>query len=160
MTVQFSESALEQFSHVLKKYPNKEAALLPLLHLAKKEFKVISLEVMEYLAKLLDISPVKVMEVVSFYTLFPRNEEGKFVIQVCATLSCSLMGANSVLNYLQEKLGISVGETTPDKFFTIKKVECLGSCGTAPVIQINDDYYENLTRSKLDKILSDLKKNS
>ena len=73
MTVQFSESALEQFSHVLKKYPNKEAALLPLLHLAKKEFKVISLEVMEYLAKLLDISPVKVMEVVSFYTLFPRN---------------------------------------------------------------------------------------
>jgi len=111
---------------------------------------------MEYIAGLLGLSPLQVMDVVSFYTLYPRQEEGRYVIQVCATLSCALLGAESLVDHLEEKLGIKVGGTTPDKKFTLKKVECLGSCGTAPVMQINDDYYENLTVEKIDDILAKL----
>lgn len=160
MPISFNESALQEFNRIVAQYPNREAALLPVLHLAKREFKTITPEVMEYLADLLQISPLKVLNVVSFYTLYPRQEEGEHVIQVCSTLSCSLMGAESVVSYLEEKLGVPVGGTTPDKKFTLKKVECLGSCGTAPVMQINDDYYENLTRARIDQILSSLKSNS
>jgi len=111
---------------------------------------------MQYVGELLSISPLRVMDVVSFYTLIPREKEGQYVIQVCATLSCSLMGADSIIRYLENKLAIRVGETTPDQRFTLKKVECLGSCGTAPVMQINDDYYENLTPAKIDEILQNL----
>jgi NADH-quinone oxidoreductase E subunit len=160
MSLVFSEAAYKEFEELLTHYPNREAAMLPTLHLARREFKTITPEVMEYLAGLLEVSPIKALDVVSFYTLFPREEEGEYVIQVCSTLSCSLLGSQHILNYLEEKLGIKCGQTTPDKRFTLKKVECLGSCGTAPVIQINDDYYENLTTEKVDQILSSLKSNS
>ncbi len=156
MAIEFSAAAKKEFEEILKHYPDKQAAMLPTLHLAKREFKAITPEVMEYVGKLLDVPPVKVLSTVSFYTMFPREEEGKYVIQVCATLSCSLMGAETVVDYLKKKLKIDVGETTPDKKFTLKKVECLGSCGTAPVMQINDDYYENLTEKKIDEILDSL----
>jgi len=160
MSVVFNEAALKEFEEILSHYPNREAAMLPALHLAKREFKTITQEVMEYLGNLMDVSPIKVLDVVSFYTLYPSEEEGRHVIQVCSTLSCSLMGSKHILEYLESKLGIACGETTPDKQFTLKKVECLGSCGTAPVMQINDDYYENLTTDKIDQILSSLKSNS
>ena len=156
MTISFSPATLLEFEKLIAAYPQKSAALIPVLHLAKREFKTITPEVMQYVADLLSISPQRVMDVVSFYTLFPRQEEGRYVIQVCATLSCSLMGAESILDYLQKKLNIKTGETTADRRFTLKKVECLGSCGTAPVMQINDDYYENLTLHKLDEILNGL----
>jgi NADH-quinone oxidoreductase subunit E len=156
MSVAFSETALSRVDKLLSHYPDKEAALLQVLYVAKSEFKIITPEVMEYIAGLLGINPLRVMDVVSFYTLYPRQEEGRHLIQVCATLSCALLGAESLVVHLEKKLGIKVGETTPDKKFTLKKVECLGSCGTAPVMQINDDYYENLTAEKLDDILAKL----
>jgi NADH-quinone oxidoreductase E subunit len=156
MAVEFSEAAKKEFEEILQHYPTKEAAMLPTLHLAKREFGHISLDVMNYIGKLLDLHPTRVANVVSFYTLFPREPEGKYVIQVCSTLSCQLMGAETVVEHIKKKLNIDVGETTPDKKFTLKKVECLGSCGTAPVMQINDDYYEQLTEEKIDQILDNL----
>lgn len=156
MSLSFSASAQTRLEKILSHYPDKGAALLPVLHLAKSEFKVITPEVMTYLASLLGISPLQVMDVVSFYTLYPREEEGRYVIQVCATLSCALLGAESLVDHLEAKLGIKVGQTTADKRFTLKKVECLGSCGTAPVMQINDDYYENLDVAKIEAILAQL----
>jgi len=157
MAVEFSEAAKKELEEILKHYPDRQAAMLPVLHLAKREFKAITPEVMEYVASLLEVPPIKVMDTTSFYTMFPRQKEGKYVIQVCSTLSCSLMGAETVVDYLKKKLNIDVGQTTPDGKFTLKKVECLGSCGTAPVMQINDDYYESLTEEKIDKILESLK---
>ncbi len=157
MAVEFSETAKKEFDEILKHYPDKQAAMLPVLHLAKREFGAITPEVMEYVASLLEVPPIKVMDTTSFYTMFPRQPEGKYVIQVCSTLSCSLMGAETVVDYLKKKLNIEVGQTTPDGKFTLKKVECLGSCGTAPVMQINDDYYESLTEKKIDEILESLK---
>ncbi len=156
MSVAFSPAALQEVEKLVGHYPQKSAALIPVLHLAKREFKTITPEVMEYLAVLLDVSPTRVMDVVSFYTMFPREAEGRYVIQVCATLSCALLGAEHLVDHLQKKLGIRVGETTADRKFTLKKVECLGSCGTAPVMQINDDYYENLTAERIDHILNSL----
>ena len=156
MSVAFSATTLTSVEKILSHYPDKEAALLPVLHLAKSEFKTITPEVMEYIAGLLGVNPLRVMDVISFYTLYPRQEEGQYVIQVCATLSCALLGAEALVDHLQKKLGIKVGQTTLDKKFTLKKVECLGSCGTAPVMQINDDYYENLTAEKIDEILAKL----
>ncbi len=156
MALSFSSQALEDFHRLIAPYPEKSAALIPVLHLAKREFKTITPEVMSYVAGLLGVASTRVMDVVSFYTLFPREPEGRYVIQVCATLSCSLMGAATILDYLQKKLNIGIGETTADQRFTLKKVECLGACGTAPVMQINDDYYENLTPARIDEILSSL----
>jgi NADH-quinone oxidoreductase E subunit len=156
MALSFSPKGLKEFKKTIAPYPDKSAALIPVLYLAKREFKIITPEVMQYVADLLGINATRVLDVVSFYTLFPRQEEGRYVIQVCATLSCALMGAESIVEYLQNKLGIKTGETTPDKRYTLKKVECLGSCGAAPVMQINDDYYENLTPARIDDILTDL----
>jgi len=156
MAVEFSEQAKREFQEILKRYPNREAAMLPTLHLAKREFGYLSVEVMAYLAKLLEVPPAKVYDVLSFYTLFPAQEVGKYVIQVCSGLPCALRGAEEIVEHLKEKLQIDVGQTTPDKKFTLLKVECLGSCGTAPVVQINDQYHEDLTPEKLDRILDSL----
>ena len=113
-------------------------------------------QIMEEIAELLDLPPLEVSETASFYTFFPKQGTGKYWIQVCTNLSCSLLGAESLVDYLEDKLKIKVGETTPDGRFTLTTVECLGSCGTAPVMQINQDYYENLTKDKIDKILDEL----
>jgi len=126
------------------------------VHLAQEEFGYVSEEIIEYLAKFMDMSPVFLKNTISFYTMFKGKETGKYLIQVCHTLSCSLMGSGNIIDYIKEKLNIDVWETTPDKKFTLVKVECLGSCGTAPVMQINDDYYENLTEEKIDEILGKL----
>jgi NADH-quinone oxidoreductase subunit E len=156
MAIEFSEDAKKEYEEICTHYPDKTATLLPALHLAKREFKTITSEVMEYVATVVGVDPIKVLNTTSFYTWYSREEEGKYVIQVCATLSCSIMGAESVVDYIEKKLKIDCGETTDDGKFTLKKVECLGSCGTAPMMQINDDYYEELTEEKIDKILDSL----
>ena len=155
--VEFSEQAKKEFEDILKRYPTKRAALLPVLYLAQREFGHISLRVMEYIAELLDITAADVYDTASFYTMFHLKPIGKYHIQVCHTLSCALMGASNIVDYIKKKLNIEVGETTEDGLFTLSKVECLGSCGTAPVMQINDDYYENLTEEKIDKVLDELR---
>ena len=156
MAVKFSPPAEREFKETLSRYPHKEAALLPVLHLAQREFGVLSDEVLEQVAGLMDLPLSRVKGVVSFYTLFNTREVGRYVIRVCHTLSCALNGAEQVIEHIKNRLHIEVGETTPDKKFTLLECECLGSCNTAPVMQINDRYYENLTLEQIDQILDSL----
>lgn len=156
--VQFSEKAQEKIREILTRYPDKRSALLPVLNLAQAEFGYISEDVMVRVAEVLDLTPPKVYEVLTFYTLLNAKPVGRYNIQLCRTLQCALAGSENILGHLQERLGIGVGETTPDGMFTLRTVECLASCGTAPAVQINGAYYENLTREKVDRILDDLKR--
>jgi NADH-quinone oxidoreductase subunit E len=135
----------------------KEAALLPALRLAEEEFGTIDNGAVMCVAKAVGVSPGHVHGVLTFYTHFRRAGTGRHLVQVCATLPCALRGCRDIVHHLEERLGIPCGGTTPDGKFTLKKVECLGSCDTAPVVQINDDYHENLTREKLDAVLDALK---
>ncbi|MBI5167708.1 MAG: NADH-quinone oxidoreductase subunit NuoE [candidate division NC10 bacterium] len=147
----------EKSQAILRRYPDKRSALLPILHLIQEEQGRLSDEAMVAVAELLGLKPVEVREVATFYTMFNFRPVGRYHIQVCHNLSCSLLGAESLIAHLEERLQIRAGETTPDNLFTLIKVECLGSCGTAPVMQINDDYYENLTKEKVDVILESLR---
>lgn len=156
MAVQFSDETYKRFEEVLTHYPTKQAAILPTFWLAQQEFGYLSLETMEYLAELLDLSPAYVASVASFYTMFYKEPMGKFHVQVCTNLSCTLRGADHIVSCLQNKLGIPLGQTTNDKVFSLSEVECLGSCGTAPVVQVNDDYHENVTPDQLVQLINDL----
>ena len=151
-----SENAKAEIKQVRGKYPDPRSALLPALHVAQQEHGWLSPEVMRDVAEVMDLPPTEVASVISFYTMFNRQPVGENLIQVCTNISCSLLGAEHIVEYLKSKLGIDVGETTPDNKFTLVTVECLGSCGTAPMMQINDTYYENLTEEKIDRILAEL----
>jgi len=156
MAVEFSPQALEKFNDIIARYPKKEAAMLPVLYLAQQEFGHIGPEAIDYVAKLMGQTPARVYGVVSFYTMFNMKPIGRHHIQVCRTLSCALRGSERVTALIKQKLGIEPGQTTPDRRFTLSEVECLASCGTAPMMQINDDYYESLTEEKIDEILRSL----
>src|SRR3972149_2791477 len=154
-----SEAAKKEIQGILKRYPTKRSALLSALYIVQREYGYLTKEGMVETAEILELAPVQVLEAATFYTLYHLQPVGKYLVQVCRTLSCGLMGANPLIEHLENKLGIKVGETTPDGMFTLKTVECLASCGTAPMMQINDDNYENLTIEKVDQILSDLRAN-
>jgi NADH-quinone oxidoreductase subunit E len=158
MAAQFSDVTYKKFEDVLTRYPTKRAAILPTFWLAQQEFGYLSPEVMEYIGKLLDLSPAYVAAVASFYTMLYKEPVGTFHIQVCTNLSCTLLGAERIVACVEKKIGIGLGQTTPDKKFTLSEVECLGSCGTAPVAQINDDYYENLTPAGVVQLIDELAK--
>jgi len=151
-----SETARAQIRQLMQRYPQPRSALLPALDIAQREAGYLSPQVLREVAVLMDLPPVEVASVASFYTMLYRRPVGKHVIQVCTNISCSLMGAEHIVNVLRKKLGIEVGETTPDGRFTLLTVECLGSCGTAPMMQVDDTYYENLTEERLDAILAEL----
>jgi len=138
------------------RYPKKGAALLPVLHLVQQETGCISVEEEKFVAQALGLKPMKVREVVTFYTMFLRRPVGKYHLQVCSNLSCILLGAGPLLEYLQKKLGVGVGETTSDGRFTLSVVECLGACEQAPCVMVNFDYYGQLDREKIDRILEGL----
>ncbi len=154
--VEFSRDAKKAMDDILKRYPDKRSAMLPVLHLAQDEFRVLSDEVIEYLSDIMGFSPAYIKGVVTFYKLFNTKPVGKYHIQLCTNISCSLLGSEDILAYLKEKLGLNEGEVSSDGKFSLTTVECLGSCGTAPVMQINDTYYENLTKEKVDEILRKL----
>jgi NADH-quinone oxidoreductase subunit E len=159
-TIQFSADALTVAQNLIKRYPEgkQKSALLPLLHLAQSEFDGwLSPEVMDYVASLLHIKPIEVYEVASFYTMYNLQPVGKCLIEVCRTGPCWLRGSDDIVEHLEKKLGIKDGETTADGMFTLKTVECLGSCGTAPMLQCGADYYENLTNEKVDTMLEKLR---
>lgn len=157
MSLEFSTETLKRFTEVVSRYPKKEAAMLPALYLAQREFGYLSTEAIEYVAKLMELAPARVYGVVTFYTMLNMKPVGKYHIQVCRTLPCALVGAEKMTALLKSKLGIGVGETSPDGKFTLSEVECLASCGTGPMMQINDDYYENLTEARVQEILGSLK---
>lgn len=138
-------------------YPHPKSAVLPALTVAYQQVGHLNDDIYRELSPLIGVSVVEIAEAASFYTMFPKEPVGKYLIQVCHNISCALLGADSLVSYLEEKLGIQKGDTTPDNMFTLVTVECLGSCSTAPMMQINQDYYENLTRQKVDQILDDLR---
>jgi len=152
-----NKEIVSKIKSLAKKFPDKNSALLPALHLIQDEFGWIPAEAVKQLAKILDTTPNKIYGVLTFYTMFKTQPVGKYHIQVCRNVSCSLMGAKNIIQHLSEKIKITPGETTKDKKFTLSLVECLGSCGTAPVMMINDKYYENLDEKKVDSILESLK---
>ena len=130
--------------------------MLPVLYMAQQEFGHLGPEAIEYVAELMGQAPARVYSVVSFYTMYNMKPIGRHHIQICRTLPCALGGAEKITAFVKQRLGIESGQTTPDGRFTLTEVECLASCGTAPMMQVNDDYYENLTEEKLDEILHSL----
>lgn len=159
--ISFTAENEARFQKILPHYPTKEAALIPSLHIALEQFGYLSSNVMEYIADKLELPPSKVLAVSSFYTMLHRDQHGKYNIQVCRTLPCALAGSESIISHLEKKLGIKAGETTPDGKFTLSKVECLASCGSAPVLQVNTGcYHENLTTEKLDELIDHLRKSA
>ena len=148
--VEFPPDAKEKFEYILTRYPTKEAALLPTLHLAQEVFGWISPEVVHYVGSLLDLSPATVFGVVSFYNMYNQKPVGKYHLQVCTNLSCMVNRAYDIYEHLCEKLDVQPGQTTADGRYTVAEVECLGSCDTAPVVQINNDYHENMSGEKMD----------
>ncbi|MGB7972664.1 MAG: NADH-quinone oxidoreductase subunit NuoE [Candidatus Deferrimicrobiaceae bacterium] len=156
MSLAFSEETRAKHDRLLTRYPNREAAILPTLYLAQREFGHLSDEVVLYVADLLGFTPARIYGVATFYTMYNKKPVGKYHLQVCRNLSCSLMGAEHLIEHVARKIGVKPGETTADGRFTLSTVECLGSCGTAPVMQVNDDYYENLTEESIDAILDGL----
>jgi len=158
MSSVFSKAAQEKIPGILERYAEKRAALLPLLWLAQEEHGYVSEAAMKEIAGLLSLTPPQVYENVTFYTMFNRQPIGKFHIQVCRSLMCALVGTAQLLGWIHAKLGIKPGQTTPDGLFTLSTVECLASCGTGPMMQVNDDYFEQLTQEKVNRILDDLKR--
>ena len=157
MSPEFREKTRKKIKEVVARYPRKEAALLPVLHITQKEFGYISAKEEKLVAQVLGIEPIRVRELVTFYTMLNQEPLGKYHIQVCSNLSCSLLGADKLIDYLKEKLDVEPGETTKDKKFTLSLVECLGACEQAPCIMINSDYYGDLDKKKIDEILDGLK---
>jgi NADH-quinone oxidoreductase E subunit len=151
-----SESACRQIQVLISQYPQKRSALIPSMQIAQKEAGYLSPEAVQEIAGIFELSPNEVYEVASFYTMIYKKPVGKYVIQVCTNISCLLCRAEEILAHLVKRLGIKPGETSTDKKYTLVEVECLGSCGTSPVVQINEDYYEDLTPEKLDRILDNL----
>jgi len=155
--VAFPDEAKQKFDWILTRYPTREAALLPTLHLAQEVWGWISPEVVHYVGELLDLSPATVFGVVSFYNMFNQKPVGKYHLQVCTNLSCMVTRAYDIYEHLCDRLKVNSGQTTPDGLYTVSEVECLGSCGTAPVVQINNDYHENMDVPKMDALLGRLK---
>ena len=160
MSFEFNKDNLEKIETLKSRYPNPKALSLPCLWMAQYQEGVISLDAIEVIGKLIDWAPMEIYRVATFYTMFNLEPVGKYHIQLCKTLSCALCGKAEMLSHLENRLGIEPGESSEDGRFTLTQVECLGSCGTAPVMQINDRYYENLTPDKIDVILDSLEEES
>ncbi len=152
----FSGEAEKEFQLILERSENKQGALMMTLHLAQREYGCISPEVEEMIADRLELTLAYVHGVVTFYTFFHTESVGKYLLQFCSTLPCALRGSEELFDHCSKKLGIKAGETTQDGKFTLVKVECLGSCGTSPVVQVNEDYHEEMNIEKLDKLLDSL----
>jgi NADH-quinone oxidoreductase E subunit len=141
---------------IVARYPQPRGAVMPLLHLAQEREGFVSLEAEQWIAQRLGLTPSYVHGITTFYTMYRTAECGKFLLQLCTTVSCLLRGCDPLLNHIKARLGIETGETTADGLFTLVTVECLGSCGTAPVMQVNDDYYEDLDIARTDALLDAL----
>ena len=157
MAFRLTEEFRREAEKVCARYPRRDAALIPLLQALQSEAGYVAEEALDELAKFLGLPYSRAKAVVTFYTMFNREPVGKYHLQVCRNISCHMAGAPGLLARLREKLGIAEGETTPDGLFTLSAVECLGSCGTAPVMQVNEKYFERLDETKLDALLDDLR---
>src|SRR5882724_9515496 len=145
MAVAFSPESLRRYEEILARYPQKRAAIMPVLWLAQKEFGWLSAEVLQYVADLMGFPLAWISGLASFYTMYYKKPVGKHHLQVCTNVSCMLRGSDEIVRTIESRLGITLGQTTPDGKFTLDEVECLASCGTAPMMQVNEDYLENLS---------------
>ena len=158
--VEFTRETLEMIEKIISRYPpdRQKSALLPLLHIAQEELGgYLSVDLMDYVAGILKIQPVEVYEVATFYSQFYLEKRGRFVIEICRTSPCAVCGGEKISEYIQKKLNIKDGQTTPDGLFTLREVECLGACGYAPAMQINTEFYEHLTEQKINDIIDTLR---
>jgi NADH-quinone oxidoreductase subunit E len=156
--IQFSQEKLNEVTKIVSRYPEgkQKSALLPVLHIAQDTFDGwLDVPVMDYVASLLNIEPIEVYEVASFYSMYNLKPVGKYVFEVCHTGPCMINGSDDITDYIKQKLNIKVGETTADKMFTLKTVECLGACGYAPMMQLGQNYREHLTKEKVDAIIEE-----
>jgi NADH dehydrogenase (ubiquinone) flavoprotein 2 len=158
MPLEFSAQSKQRVDKALAQYPNKQAALLPVLHIAQDQFGHLPDEVLELVAKTLELAPAHVFGVITFYTMFHREQHGRNELMVCTNVSCMLRGAYDMLAYLEKKLGIKAGETTADGAFSIVEEECLAACANAPMMICGNQYFLDLTEQKLDTIIDDLRK--
>lgn len=152
-----TKASVEAIRAKTAEYPRRKSAILPAITIAYQQVGHLNEAIYEEISRIIRIPASEIAEAASFYTLFPKQPVGKYLIQVCHNISCALMGADGLVEYLEKKLGIKKGETTRDNLFTLISVECLGSCATAPMMQINNDFYENLTPQKVDQILEELR---
>ncbi len=158
MSIKFSDEKINEVTKIISRYPEgkQKSALLPVLHLAQDTFDGwLDVPVMDYVASLLNIEPIEVYEVASFYSMYNLKPVGKYVFEVCHTGPCMISGSDDITDYIKQKLNIAVGETTADKMFTLKTVECLGACGYAPMMQLGQNYREHLTKEKVDAIIEE-----
>jgi NADH-quinone oxidoreductase E subunit len=154
----FSQETEDKFKHLASIYPRKRSALIPMLLLAQKEHGYIKAETINYVGQYLDLDPSEVDSILSFYTLLRRRPVGKHHIMICTNLSCLLQGSDDIVACIERKIGVRLGEITSDGLFSAIEFECLGSCTTAPCMQVNGEFYENLDVSKTEKIVDDLRK--
>ncbi|HEY3252117.1 MAG TPA: NAD(P)H-dependent oxidoreductase subunit E [Ignavibacteria bacterium] len=158
MEIKFTPENQKKLDAIRKHYPTPQAALMPALWLAQEQFGWISEDVMKYVGEVLNIPYETVLGVAEFYTMYNKKPVGKYHLQVCTNVSCMLCGGYDIFDYISERLGIKKNETTPDGKFTLSEAECLGSCGTAPMMQVNNYYEENLTKENIDYLLKKLSK--
>jgi NADH-quinone oxidoreductase subunit E len=161
--MKFNDTQLKEFSRLVSRYPEdkQKSALLPVLHLAQDTFGGwLSSDTMDYVASLLNIEPIEVYEVATFYSMYNLKPVGKYMFEVCQTGPCMVSGCDNIIDYIKEKLNIGVGETTADGMFTLKTVECLGACGYAPMMQLGKTYREHLTKEKVDSIIDECRRNA
>ncbi|MCW3087038.1 MAG: NADH-ubiquinone oxidoreductase chain [Sediminibacterium sp.] len=159
----FSEEKLAKVNEIIARYPQgkQKSALLPVLHIAQDTFGGwLSAETMDYVAGLLQIAPIEVYEVATFYSMYNLKPVGRYLFEVCQTGPCMLNGCDEIIAYIGEKLSIKPGETTADGLFTLKTVECLGACGYAPMMQLGKNYREHLTKEKVDAIIEECRTNA
>lgn len=159
--MKFSEEKLNRVKEIVARYPQgkQKSALLPVLHLAQEENNGwLSVDAMDYVAELLQLKPIEVYEVATFYSMYNLKPVGKYVFEVCQTGPCMVKGSDAIIDYIKQKLAINVGETTADGLFTLKTVECLGACGYAPMMQMGKYYKEHLTPEKIDQIIEECKR--
>lgn len=161
--MKFNDTQLKEFNRLVARYPEgkQKSALLPVLHLAQDSFGGwLSSETMDYVAELLNIKPIEVYEVATFYSMYNLKPVGKYMFEVCQTGPCMVEGCDDIIAYIKQKLNIGVGETTADGMFTLKTVECLGACGYAPMMQMGKTYREHLTKERVDTIIEECRKNA
>ena len=160
MSIKFTAEQLDKVKEIIARYPDgkQKSALIPVLHLAQDEFGGwLSAPTMDYVASLLNILPIEVYEVATFYSMFNTKPVGTYLLEVCRTGPCMLNGSDEIIDYIKEKLGIGEGQTTEDGLFTLKPAECLGACGYAPMMQLGKHYREHLTKEKVDKLIEELR---
>ena len=161
--IQFSQEKLNKVNELISHYPQgkQKSALLPVLHLAQQEFGGwLDVGTMDYVASLLQLQPIEVYEVATFYSMYNLKPVGKYIFEVCQTGPCMVNGSDNIIDYIKQKLNINIGETTQDGLFTLKTVECLGACGYAPIMQLGKTYREHLTKEKVDAIIEECVKNA